>query len=482
MDFKLKVPPAGAAYDSIALIWDRNAGEKNEYEIYMDGVRIGNTDKLYYIAEGLQPDSEYSFKVRIKGGTAFECISAKTAEKGRVINAEEYGAVGDGKTVNTYALQRAIDDCPKNGTVFIPKGIFMSGALDLHSDMTLYLDEGAFLKGTKNAEDYPMQPSRFEGWELMSCKSLINAGTLDRNGGISCRNINIRGKGTIMGGGMELGRAMTAAHNDIRARGRLISIHNCQNVSISGITVTEPPAWMIHMVYSDNITTYNVSFISSGVWNGDGWDPDSSTNCTIFGCSFKTGDDCIAIKSGKNPEGNTVNRPTRNVRIFNCSFEGGLGLAIGSEMSGGVENVDISDCVMSRTRYGIEIKATKKRGGYIKSIRVRDCTVDLILMHSVEYNDDGEAAPDAPYFSDMTFESTVVSGFSTHPDTHETKPQDTPIVLEGFDDKHRIENVMFRNIVIGNEDNANIRMRYCRGIAFDNVLMKDGSEPEYIKE
>ena len=110
------------------------------------------------------------------------------------------------------------------------------------------------------------------------------------------------------------------------------------------------------MIYCDDIQTDHCTFVSEGVWNGDGWDPDSSTNCTLFASEFFTGDDAIAIKSGKNPEGNEINRPCAHIRVFDCHSDCGHGICIGSEMSGGVEDVQIwtaiwqTRCPASRSR------------------------------------------------------------------------------------------------------------------------------------
>ena len=134
-----------------------------------------------------------------------------------------------------------------------------------------------------------------------------------------------------------------------RMRPRLLNISNCHNVVISGLRLENGASWNVHMVYSDHIVTNNCRFYSEGVWNGDGWDPDSSSNCTIFDCIFCTEDDSVAIKSGKNPEGNMINRPCENIRIFDCKSEFGHGITIGSEMSGGIRNVKIWDCDLSRS-------------------------------------------------------------------------------------------------------------------------------------
>lgn len=491
---ELSVAPAGATYDSVALTWDKNSGDSYTYEIYKNNSKIAETENLYYVAEGLEADTEYSFEVKIKDGNSLGTIKTRTAQKGAVINITDapYNAKSDGTTVNTAAIQKAIDDCPVNGTVLIPSGTFMTGALDLHSDMTLYLEDGAVLKGTANAADYKDENgnlilSRFEGWELLCHRALITVGKIDHDAGFTTRNVYIRGKGTISGGGLELAKVTGGVNNktdaekeSTRKRGRLISVNNAQNVNISGVTITEPSSWTVHMVYSDRVSTYGVTINTSGIRNGDGWDPDSSTNCMIFGSKFATGDDCIAIKSGKNPEGNIINRPTKHIRILNCEVmqpEGktysGLGLAIGSEMSGGVEDVAIIDTNITNTRYGIEIKTPKARGGYVRNVSVKDCEVDRIFIHNsdVNYNDDGAAALTTPILSGFTFEGVKSNGYDAYSD----KAVDA-IYIEGFEaPEDYARNITFKNVTVG----SGITIKYCDGVTFDNVKTADGDEPSY---
>ena len=274
--------------------------------------------------------------------------------------------------------------------------------------MALCVAEGAVLQGTQTIADYePRIPSRFEGIECVCYSSLLNMGSLDHDAAPNCEDVLIYGGGTIAGGGSVLARriiedervrlkAYLAELGDKvlecenldtipgRARGRLINMSNCRNIRITGLTLADGPCWNVHMVYSDHIVTDHCVFRSKGVWNGDGWDPDSSEDCTLFACRFYTGDDAVAIKSGKNPEGNLINRPTRRIRIFDCISRLGHGITIGSEMSGGVEDVRIWDCDLGRAKYGIEIKGTKKRGGYVRNVQVRDCTVARILMHAAK--------------------------------------------------------------------------------------------------
>lgn len=191
----------------------------------------------------------------------------------------------------------------------------------------------------------------------------------------------IRGEGAILGGGAELARAIidteraalkeylskneeyakSCENSDTipgRARGRLINISNSENVVICGLELGFGASWNVHFIYSRNVVTYRCKISSRGVWNGDGWDPDSSEDCAVFDTEFDTHDNAIAIKSGKNPEGNIIGRPTKNIRIFDC--RGSRDIAIGSELSGGVEGVRIWDCSFVNS-WGINIKTTDKR-------------------------------------------------------------------------------------------------------------------------
>ena len=340
----LIIAPGTLSENSVTFLWDKQKGSHIAYEVLLNGQAIGSTAQTNYTLSKLSPNTLYSVSIELKGyknnsSNTFNAIKFKTAAKGKIYNILDYGAKADTLFKNTKAIQAAINACTDGGTVFIPKGIFVSGALFLKSNMTLYIDNGAVLKGSVLPDDYlPMILNRFEGWELKTYASLLNAGTLNRNEVYNVKNLRITGSGTLMGGGKQLGDAMIKA-NGIRSRGRLICVMNGQNVSISNLTVTEPPCWTIHYIYSNNITCHDLNIITKGIPNGDGIDPDSSIDSYIFNCTFDTGDDCIAIKSGKNPEGFFVAKPTKNVRITDCNFIAGHGISIGSEMSGGISDV-----------------------------------------------------------------------------------------------------------------------------------------------
>ena len=455
--------------NSITLCWEKTGS--GIYNAAIDG-KAFITEKTHYTFKNLKADCEYAVAVTDESANCVipEKYVKTLSVKNRInICDPPFNAVGDGETLNTAAIQTAIDSVRKGECLYIPKGVFLTGALKLHSDMTLYIEKGAVLHGTENPEDYlPKIPSRFEGIERKCYSSLLNLGELDRNGNITCQNVTITGGGTIDGGGRRLAENIIALDSELmkddidslgekiadyefpktipgRARPRLINISNCRNIVLSGITVKNAPSWMVHMVYSRDIATFGCEFYSHDVWNGDGWDPDSSENCSIFDCTFNTGDDCIAIKSGKNPEGNIINKPCRNINIFGCRCIMGHGITIGSEMSGGIENINIWDCDMKKSTVGVELKATKKRGGYIKDIHISDCILPRVMMHSVTYNDDGVAADTCPYFKNISVEDSTLTGDAHINDgTHEKCPI---IEIGGFDAEDKtISNIRFKNI------------------------------------
>ena len=341
--------------DYAVLYWDKPAAAPSgaEYTVSLNGEAIGRTDRTHFTIEGLSYGS--AFRVDVVSGSY--CIGSATLQFGREkrridITAAPYFCKGDGHILNTDNLQRAINDCGADDILYVPAGDFLTGALRLHSDLEIYLAKGAVLQGTTNIHDYsPRIPSRFEGTEMRCYSSLLNAGDMNHKTGPNCRNIIIRGRGTICGGGQELARKIiederariksflddnrelveSCENSDTipgRVRPRLINLSNCENVWISGITLKNGPSWNVHMIYCDDIQTDHCTFVSEGVWNGDGWDPDSSTNCTLFASEFSTGDDAVAIKSGKNPEGNEINRPCAHIRVFDCRSDCGHGICI----------------------------------------------------------------------------------------------------------------------------------------------------------
>ena len=481
--------------DTATIYWYKPVELTDElsYTVYLDGKECGKTDRTHFTIKKLKSNHKYRVKVEytIKKKSAravkIDKVSFVTPKEKKIIDVtkEPYKAVGDGKTMNTKAFQMAIDEAGPKDRIYIPGGIYLTGALHLHGNIDIYIEKGAVLKGTENPRDYlPKIPSRFEGIEMMCYSSLINMGTMDHSSDINCENVIIHGKGTIESGGRKLAERIIEEekkHIDTgslnlseyekeetlpgRARPRLINISNSKNVRISGLNLKYGASWNVHMIYSQDVVTDHCSFYSEDVWNGDGWDPDSSHDCTIFACEFNTGDDAIAIKSGKNPEGNVINIPTKNINIFDCISKFGHGIVIGSEISGGIDNVNIWDCDMTDSSNGFEIKATKKRGGHVRNINIRDSKFSRILMHSVNYNDDGEAANDKPEFTDCRFSNVMISG--RYLDEDKKKKSCNAIEIIGFDEPELISNIYFDRVGIYNR--SNIVVQNCSNVNMNRI-------------
>ena len=469
-------PPETKTDTSITILWNKPINSKGivGYDIYVNGSCIGFSKITNYTINGLKPNMNYSIKIVSKdekgGKSEFsKSIIVKTKPKGKIFNVLNYGAKPDSEILNTRAIQNAIDACSEGGTVLIPSGTFISGALFLKSNMTLYVAKGGILKGSLNLNDYsPLIKTRFEGWEFKTYASLITAGKLDETGSCNVKNISIRGQGKICGGGTQLGKDMIEA-NGIRSRGRLICLMNCENVNIQGLTIEESPCWTIHYTYSKNVTCNGLNIFSTAP-NGDGIDPDSSLNSYIFNCTFSNGDDCIAIKSGKNPEGNKVAIPCENVYISNCNFKIGHGLSIGSEISGGINNVQVTDCELGNLMNGLQIKTTEKRGGFIENVLVKDCNLQNITMFtSLPYNNDGESAPTLTRLKNFEFANLNMTNANTK------KPV---IYLKGFGDTaNYAKNIKFKNIQLPTD--SKIFIQHAENVLFENVQTVDGKKPVY---
>lgn len=482
--------------DELVVYWDRpQECEKGyKYRVSYNGERV-YVNSTHFELCGLSPESTVSMNVALVDANGEwiadvgETVCKLPKAKKRIdVSKPPYNAVGDGKTLQTAIIQKAFDDCQADECVYFPKGVYLTGALNVHSDSEIYLDENAVLQGTANVEDYlPKIKSRFEGIEGMCYRSLINMGELDRNGGYNCKNVIIRGKGGIVGGGKPLmdnsiatvvkerteqyGESEEHINVAWRTRGRLINISNAQNIVIYGIEAGMGPAWNIHMIYSDNVVTAGCYIHSEEVNNGDGWDPDSSTNCTLFDCDFNTRDDIVAIKSGKNPEGNVIARPSKYIKVFDCRCTHGHGLAVGSEMSGGVSDIYIWDCDIESSRCGLEIKGTKKRGGYVKNIHVSNVASSIIAIRQVEYNDDGKGASTPPVFENYYFKDVSATGIIV---LHTGERRKTShICLQGFDEEYPIRNVFFENVTLKNVEKDSfqtIEMQFTKNAYFKNVI------------
>ena len=277
--------------------------------------------------------------------------------------------------VETRTIQQAIDIAAANGggTVRVAPGRHLTGSLVLRSDVTLELDAGAVLAGSQDPADYPLIETRWEGRQQLTHAPLI--------GGSSLRNVAITGRGTIDGQGAGWWTRHREKANE-HPRPRLISIADSSNVLIEGITAVNSPSWTIHPVRCTNVTVDKVTIRNPlDSPNTDGINPDSCRYVHIANCHIDVGDDCITIKSGKETEAEDLRAPCENITITNCTMAHGHGgVVIGSEMSGDVRNVVISNCVFVGTDRGIRIKTRRGRGGVVEDIRVSNIVMREVLV------------------------------------------------------------------------------------------------------
>lgn len=430
-------PPAAQTPDSIAVCWDKPVGVRVDgYDVFLGDELVTTTVHTDYTLEGLAAGQEYEVSVRARtaGGVFLSGPTLRVATKPQpqVFDITRYGAVGDGNTLNTSAIQAAIEACTADGVVRIPAGTFRSGAIFLKSAMTLHLDKDAVLLGSADTKDYPVMTYRWEGREVPCYASLIN--TPDSHG-TRWYDISITGTRTIDANGSALRKRELA--EAAGAPGRAVCIRDTDRVYLQGVTIRQSPAWCVHLVYCSGVSVNGVSIHTrydeagrkySGIANGDGLDPDSCRDVFIFNCHIASQDDCIALKSGRDAEGRAVGRPTENVRISHCRFTSGFGVAVGSEMSGGIREVLVEDCVFENTFSIASVKAPRGRGNVIENVTYRDCT----LINRDDEHRDGRWFRGALYVDNFYGEAAF--------DPSEARPKDagTPV----------IRNVTFQNITL----------------------------------
>jgi polygalacturonase len=317
-----------------------------------------------------------------------------------------FGAVADGSTDATAAFAAAIDACARSGggRVTVPAGTYLTGAIRLRSNVELHLERGSTVRFSTDPAAYPVIYCRWQGIELMNYSPFVYA--------YGERNIAITGQGTLDGqagtgawwpwaGNTSFGwkpgtpdqnddwnalQAMAVAGTPVEQRvfgpghylrPNLIEPYRCENVLIEGISIVNSPMWEMNPVLCRNVLVSGVSVDSLGP-NNDGCDPESCDGVLITGCTFNTGDDCIAVKSGRNQDGWRVNTPSQNILIENCAFASGHGgVTIGSEMSGGVRNVVARNLTMSSPtlQSGLRLKTNSARGGFIQDIHLTDTSM-----------------------------------------------------------------------------------------------------------
>ncbi len=462
-------------YESYA---DLSCYKESIFKIFINDKEIGSTKVSHYEIKNLKENTKYEIRIMLFD-SLFEEVTIRTLPKRKKVVAN---CDNSGTNNVTKEIQNLINNLKEDEELVFKKGTYLCGALFVSSNKRIYLEKDAVIKGSGMALDYPYINSRFEGIEMVCRSSLINIGELDHTKGYTTSNIVIYGEGSIIGGGLKLLKDTilkekpTATEEDFnkngaegRKRGRLINISNAENIVISGLTLGFSPSWNIHMIYSSNIVTCNCFIKSYGIHNGDGWNPDSSTNCTLFGTTFDVGDDCVAIKSGKNPEGNIIARETSNIHIFDCHTIYGHGVAMGSEISGGVSHVFIYDNDFEKSLAGLHIKTTKKRGGYVKNIYVYNTKLAQIRIATVPYNDDGESSNQITTFENINVHNCSVTGRCFW---KADKVDERPFVeIKGFEDYPTAFNkISISGLTIKNNKDNGIVVEHADAIVEDIIL------------
>jgi polygalacturonase len=411
-------------------------------------------------------------------------------------NIIKYGAKPNSSSDNTQSIKKAIQDCAKNGggIVVVPKGKYLTSAIHLESNVNLHLEEGAELLFSTNPKDFlPLVHTSFEGTECMNYSPLIYA--------YQKTNVAITGKGTINGQanndnwwswcgkdsygwkeGMpkqqkDIENLMNMAENGIGVPERIfgenhylrpnfVEFFECTNVLIKDIEVINAPFWVLHPLKSTNVIVDGVSINSHGP-NNDGCDPEYSKNVNIKNCTFNTGDDCIAIKAGRDADGRRVGIKSENIIVQNCKmYDGHGGVTIGSEMSAGVSNVYVENCVMSSPNLdvAIRLKTNSKRGGLIENFYVRNLEIgevkEAILKIDMFYNVHGnQEGKFIPRIENISLENVKVKYGGKY-----------SILAIGHKDS-KIKNITFNNLIIEKVD-TKFSIENVENLKFINTYIK----------
>lgn len=413
----------------------------------------------------------------------------------RDVSITDHGALGDGETDATEAFARAVAACSAagGGRVVVPAGIFLTGPIHLESNINLHLAEDATIRFTRDTSEYlPAVFTRWEGMELINYSPLIYA--------FEKENVAVTGAGTLDGnandvywwpwkGREEYGwtegepeqsdardRLQVMVEEGVAVEDRVfgegdylrpsfIQPYRCENVMVEGVTIINSPMWEIHPVLCTNVTVKGVHVESHGP-NNDGCNPESCRDVLIDGCYFDTGDDCIALKSGRNADGRRLNTPVENVIVQNCVMRDGHGgVVIGSEISGGARNIFARDCEMSSPNLDrvLRIKTNSIRGGVVEQVYVRDIQVGEVAHAIVSVNflyEEGDAGPFEPVVRDIEVRN-VTSDKSEHAlylIGYEDAPiRDIRIVNSRFDNVEKdsvlehVENLVYENVYVNDE-------------------------------
>ena len=404
----------------------------------------------------------------------------------------KFGAKTTAGFDNREAINKAIDACSKagGGRVVVPAGEFLTGAIHLKSNVNLHVSKGATLKFSTDPNAYlPIVHTRWEGMELMHLSPFIYA--------YEQSNIAITGEGTLDGQGKSFfwkwhgnpnygGDPKILSQRPARARlyemmdknvpvadrvfgighylrPQFVQPYKCKNVLIEGVTIVDSPMWEVHPVLCANVIVRNLRISSHGP-NNDGCDPESCKDVLIDNCFFDTGDDCIAIKSGRNNDGRRINVPTENIIVRNCTMKDGHGgITVGSEISGGVRNLFAHDCRMDSPNldHALRVKNNASRGGLLENFYFKNITVGEVAhaVITIDFNyEEGAKGNFTPVVRNYVVDN-LTSGKSKY-----------AVDIQGLD-KSPIYDVSIRNSNFGVVENKSV-IKNVKGLKLENVTVE----------
>jgi polygalacturonase len=408
-------------------------------------------------------------------------------------NVVSNGADPTGNSKCTGIISHLIDSLAAQGggTLFFPAGTFLTGPIILKSNLTLYLDAGSVIKFSDDFDDYlPMVQSRWEDVRVKNFKSQIYA--------YKCENISIRGDGHLEGQGQKWWDFMRSISTGQSAESKwqkifetenaellkknpyikskknflrppMFTTYECKNVLIEGVSFSNPPFWTIMPAFTENLTITGVTIENpDDSPNTDGIDPSSCKNVHISNCHISVGDDCIVIKSGRDEDGREAGCPTENITITNCTMlKGHGGVVIGSEMSGGVKRVTISNCVFEGTDRGIRIKTMRGRGGVVEDIRISNVSMYNMINEGILITMRYQATQAEP-LSERTpaVNNIQISGVNI-------RGAHRPVAIYGLEERD-VSQVSFSDMQVFSDNG--ILLENTSGISFHDIRMeiKDG--------
>jgi polygalacturonase/lysophospholipase L1-like esterase len=392
------------------------------------------------------------------------------------VSITDFGAVGDGLTLNTDAILKAIETISSKGggTVVIPRGMWLTGPITLKSNIRIHADEGALIVFSPDKSLYPLIETSFEGYSnTVRCMSPIygkdleniaftgkgiwdgsgevwrpvkkdkvpppqwkditsSGGVLSDDGKIWYPSVSYKNAQEISDMNVPQGKGGLNDFEEIKdfLRPVMVSLINCKKILIDGPTFQNSPAWCIHPLMCEDLTVRNITVRNP--WysqNGDGIDIESCRNTLLYNSNFDVGDDAICIKSGKNEDGRRRGMPTENLIIRNCIvYHGHGGVTIGSEMSGGVKNMSVAGCIFMGTDVGLRFKSNRGRGGVVENIWFNNIYMTNIPTEAVSFN---------LYYGGLSVSERLAEGINV-----ESTAGDVPPVTE--------ETPLFRDISIKN--------------------------------